>query len=56
MTDEYVCPNCWQPYKETDVVGKTTAVKGGVRSTYEVVRCTCGKIFRGRKVAEKILK
>jgi uncharacterized C2H2 Zn-finger protein len=54
--EEYLqCPQCWRHYNEDNVVGKTTAIKEGIKSTYEVVHCSCGKIFRGRKVDEKQL-
>ncbi len=53
--EELRCPYCGQPYAQEKVVGKTQSVHRGVRATYEVVTCTCGKNFRGRLVSEKRL-
>lgn len=47
------CPRCGEVYTEDMVVGKTKTFKKGERTTYCVVVCTCGVIFRGEMVSEE---
>ena len=50
---EAPCPACGKPAATGKVVGKTQTFDRGVRTTFEVIICTCGKTFRGKKTAEK---
>jgi len=45
------CPYCGTESTEDMVVGKTKTFKRGVRETFNVVVCTCGKTFRGEKTS-----
>jgi hypothetical protein len=56
MAEEAVCPKCWRPYEERDIIGKTQRIKAGIRTSYLVVRCPCGNVFRGKKVEERKLQ
>jgi hypothetical protein len=53
---EIRCPYCGKSYSESTVVGKIRTFHKGVRSTYEVALCVCGKTFRGNILEEKKLK
>jgi predicted nucleic-acid-binding Zn-ribbon protein len=44
------CPRCGKEYTEEMVVGKTKTFKKGERSTYNVVVCSCGEIYRGEQI------
>lgn len=48
--EETRCPFCGALYDEKMVVGKTRTVKRGTRTYYQVVLCSCGKIYRGTVV------
>lgn len=50
---EAPCPACGKPAATGKVVGKTQTFDRGVRTTFEVIMCTCGKTFRGKKTSEK---
>lgn len=50
---EAPCPACGKPASAGKIVGKTQTFDRGVRTTFEVVMCTCGKTYRGKKTAEK---
>ncbi len=47
------CPYCGSEYTEDMVVGKTKTFKRGLRESFNVVVCSCGKIFRGKKIGEE---
>ncbi|MEE8168317.1 MAG: hypothetical protein V3T58_05550 [Candidatus Hydrothermarchaeales archaeon] len=47
------CPACGQEHTPDMVVGKTQTFNRGVRTTYEVVHCECGKTYRGNMVAQQ---
>ena len=49
---EVRCPACGSTREAASVVGKTSTIKRGVKTVYEVLRCGCGKIYRG-EVLEK---
>lgn len=52
---ELTCPGCGKSAEQAAVVGRTTAVKRGVRRIYQVLRCPCGRIYRGYLMEEKEL-
>ncbi|WP_457554561.1 hypothetical protein [Candidatus Pyrohabitans sp.] len=49
---EVRCPACGSTREAASVVGKTSSIKRGVKTVFEVLRCRCGKIYRG-EVLEK---
>jgi hypothetical protein len=52
---EVRCPACGHPREEASVVGKTSTIKRGVKTVYEVLRCRCGKIYRGEIIEKREL-
>ncbi len=53
--DKSRCPYCGKEYTSDMVVGTTKTFKRGVRESFDVVVCTCGKIIRGtRKSVETV--
>ncbi|MDP7080015.1 MAG: hypothetical protein QF415_09005 [Candidatus Undinarchaeales archaeon] len=42
------CPSCGAIGTDEMVVGKTDVNKRGVREIHNVMKCTCGKVYRGK--------
>lgn len=49
------CPSCGKSYTEDMIVGKTQTFNQGIRTTYNVISCECGRTYRGDVVGQKRL-
>ncbi len=53
MSGHIACPTCGQSPTEKMIVGKSQIRSKGEISTYPVIVCSCGQIYKGEKKESK---